>query len=424
MKFPIVVKKGSVSVKIYRVQRPARESRAEETLYTLAWYAGDKRRTQQYADLQKAKDEAQLKVEQLAAGRIESAASLGLDDARTLKEARRIAGEVPLISALEEWAKARELSGGAIIQAAEAWAARQGTAYERITVGDSVDAFIKAKERAQVNTGKTYRPLLILKEAMGGHMLDTISTLALSRWMHKRFGHPSYFNTALKRYRTLWKWSRKNGYLPRDTQTAADNVDAMKEQKGRIGIITTAQLRKALGIIQREHSHYIAPLVLACFAGLRSSEVHGQVWEDVLLEGKTKHVRVTEAKPNTPAYRLVPLCPAAVEWLMKCPDRKGPVCTNLAIERIRDILITAKVDLPENAFRHSYISHACAATGDVSRVALNAGNSYQKIHSNYRQLVTEAEGKAWFKIGPQSLRIADIERITKLNVEVANTGAA
>src|SRR5690606_38407190 len=98
--------------------------------------------------------------------------------------------------------------------------------------------------------------------------------------------------------------------------------------------------------------------------------------------------------------RLVPLCPAAVKWLMLCEDRTDFVCANMAIDRIRDIARVAYFELPDNCFRHAFITHRVAETGNVAEVALEAGNSPDIIFKHYRERVTKEEGKAWFKILP------------------------
>jgi hypothetical protein len=97
---------------------------------------------------------------------------------------------------------------------------------------------------------------------------------------------------------------------------------------------------------------------------------------------------------------------------MLCNNRTGTICPSvefkgkpqpaLAIDGIRRIAREAAPPfaLPENAFRHSYITHAVAATGDIPRVSLDAGNSPKEINRHYRELVSEAEGKMWFESVP------------------------
>jgi hypothetical protein len=53
-----------------------------------------------------------------------------------------------------------------------------------------------------------------------------------------------------------------------------------------------------------------------------------------------------------------------------------------------------------NGLRHSFISYRVALVKNVNQVALEAGNSPQVIFSNYRELVTPQDAKAWFAITP------------------------
>ena len=144
--------------------------------------------------------------------------------------------------------------------------------------------------------------------------------------------------------------------------------------------------------------HYLPALALAAFCGLRRAEIHGQDWNGIELE--RKFVRITQVKKGTPARRLVPLCPAAVEWLVPYRQKEGPICSNLAMDRIRDIARTAGHDLADNGFRHSFISYRVAVTGNIPETSIEAGNSVAMIHRHYRELATKTEAEAWFGITP------------------------
>ena len=366
----------------------------------LGWTEGGQPKRQQLADEAQAIQEARLKADQLAAGRVEGA-SMTRGDRDELQAIRKLCGDTPPLTALDEWRKIRDLTQGNPLAAAEAWAARNSSAYERISVAGAVKDFLKAKERAGVDTASSYKKILpTLALAFVDRMIDTVSSKELQIWMHERYPHPVTFNTARKRFVSLWRWCRKQGHLPRDVQTEAEQLDSAREEHAQIGVINAETFTKLLEYFRVQHPKYLAPLVVAGFCGLRRSEIHEQVWEDIAFERKI--LRVTKAKRNTPARRIVPLSDAAVEWLKLCDERKGPICDNLAIDRIRDIARVAGFELPENCFRHSYISHRVAQTGNVAETSLESGNSPAIIFRRYRELFAKAEGETWPCIRPSN----------------------
>jgi len=131
---------------------------------------------------------------------------------------------------------------------------------------------------------------------------------------------------------------------------------------------------------------------------MRRAEVQGQKWEDIHLD--RGFLRVSAAKPRTPARRQVPLCEAAKAWLLRDARGEGAVCGNLAIDRLRDIARTAGRSLARNGFRHTWISARVEITGDIPRTALEAGTSVAKIHQHYRELLRPEEAAAWFAVMP------------------------
>lgn len=342
-------------------------------------------------------EEARLKAAQLAEGRVE-AADLTRSDRDELLAARELCEGLPLVAALQEWKRARDLTGGSIIAVAEAWASRVTETFEEISIQQAVAGFIAAKERTGVDVKASYKKVLpTLVTAFGDRSLRSVSARELNAWMETRHPNPVTRNTVRKRLVTLWRWARKQGYLPRDAISEAEHTDTAREQDAAIGVISGPTYAALLAHFRAKHPEYLAPLAIAGFCGLRRSEIHAQTWEDIHLD--RKFVRVTAAKRNTPGRRLVPLCEAAIAWLKLCKHRQGALCTNMAMDRIRDIALGDSFELPDNCFRHSFISHRVAQTGNVAETALEAGNSPQIIFRHYRELV--AEGEAWFRITPE-----------------------
>lgn len=424
--FPVSIRRGSVVTKIYRVRRVVKLAAGpvKQELFTAAWHVGGVRVTRQFPTYAAAHAEASMKADQLAAGRIDAAATLTAEDGSTLSAARKLCGSVPLMAALQEWAAARRLCEGPILPAAEAWAASKAPKFKSVSLGEVINAFIADKDKAGKEGERTYRSKLKpLIERFGAEApLDSISSHQLSDYL-AQFADGVTRNDMRKRARTLWRWARAFHYLPANLPLAVDATERAKEKATDIGIINAATFSALLEFFRAEHPEHLAALVLAGFCGIRADEIHGkrsdrslrQTWEDVHLDKRI--VRVTIAKVNTQAWRHVPLCDAAIEWLLLCPERKGDLCEAGALEKIRYLVHHATNDdgsarfrpLPDNCFRHSFISYRIALTGNKPQVALEAGNSVVEIDRRYRVPVTKEEGEEWFAIRPK--RGAEVVRL-------------
>jgi integrase len=404
-----------VAVRIYRVERPAERNRAARQFYTVAWHdAGGARRTKQFAELEAARAEAKFKAEALAGGRSEAAASLSMDDVALIAQVRRVAGKTPPLAALEEWARAKALCGEHLLTAAQAWADSK-RATKSATVEEAVEAFLTAKRRAGVAM-KSYEAFLPhLAADIGAAPISTVGAATLEDWIHERYGdeetetaNPATYNTGRKRCVALWRWARDKGLVADTVKTQADLIEPMREGSQRIGIMTVDTFARVLALLRDHHPDHLAVAVLAGFAGLRRSELHAQAWGDIDLARGL--LRVTSAKKGTAAYRLVHLCPAAVEWLTLAarPDKdeaRGitPISPAWGVDRVRAFAREAKLTCPENGFRHSFVTYRCAATGNVAETAQEAGNSAAVVFKHYRELVSKDEGAAWFALTPSAV---------------------
>lgn len=436
-----IVKRGSVSVKIYRVKHAGARA---GVVYTVAWHAGRGRQTRQFADPEQARFEAALKADQIAAGMVDAARAFSGDDARVLDEARRTCGQVPILAALDEWKRARDLCHGQLIPAAQAWRDANSAAVRTITVDKAVDQFLASRVRAG-KAESTYRLLTSVrkstrttfKQDFAGRPMNTVTATHLEDWIHRVYGNlaekrpadPVTHNTVRKRLVALWRWARKQGFLPRTVQTEAERMDTANEPTARIGILDVLGFALTLEEVRTKHPEYLGAAVLAGFCGLRRTEVHAQLWADVELE--RAFVRVTAAKLNTPSRRIVPLSPAAVEWLKLAETNGGsrgeppsstvgfrqfPVAVSPAwgIDRVRTFAKAAGIPCPENGFRHAFISHRVAQTGNVAETALEAGNSPAIVFRHYRELVTKDDGKAWFELTPARTAALAAEHAAKV----------
>jgi integrase len=389
-------------VKVYRVQH-AGAATGYTHVVTYVTPAG--RRSVKIADEKTAMETARLRASQLHAGQVNIAASITGDDLATLSEARRIIGKTPLLEALGAWSKAISLVDCDLIAACEHWKARTGTAAaESLTVAEAVKRFLHYKRTNQkVNTKAGYeRSLPGFVEALGDQPIATVSPEQIDGYLAK-FENGVSRNSHRGRIVSLFRWGRMRGLLPLDVLTTAERSGRARVQRVEIGLVTPDELRRAFALVEAKapkerRNEYLVALSLAAHCGLRRAEVHGQDWKDIDLARGL--LRVTSAKANTAARRYVPICPAGVAWLLPYRKEAGAVCSNLAVDRIRDICRTAKLDLADNGLRHSFISARVVVTGDVPATSLEAGNTPRMIHGHYRELLRKDEAAAWFAVAP------------------------
>jgi integrase len=165
-------------------------------------------------------------------------------------------------------------------------------------------------------------------------------------------------------------------------------------------------MRKLLSVAETD---FVPVLAIGAFAGLRTSEILSLDWRDVRL--KERVIKVVHRKARCAGTRLAPIPDNLFAWLSALAKKTGPVWPRGVEWKERERTMTAAQNatadaarlLPwrRNGLRHAFCSYRVAATQDVPRTALEAGNSVSTIFAHYRALAAEAEGKGWFAIMPQ-----------------------
>lgn len=396
-------------MKIYAVKSV---TNASGKAYVLAWSTAEGRKIQKFADPAEAIREGKVKAGQIAMGQT-VAAGMSSSDRDELHAARLIAGTTPLLAALREWQKISEITKGQGLAAAQLWAQRNAAGVNRILAPAAVEKFIALKDRAGKQGTRTYgSKLKPIKAQFETRYLDAIVAADWTAYL-EQYQNGVTRNDFRKRAIALCRWAQKAGHLPRGIVPEIELTDRANEEATEIGTITPETYAKVLAFIREKHIHHLAAVVLAGFGAVRSDEIHGkrgerdqhgelakrQTWEDIDLA--RRHLNVSVAKKNTPAWRLVSLCDAAVEWLSLCPNQKGFVCQAGAMEKVRAVLIEAGFQLPDNCFRHSAISYKIGVTSDKPATATWAGNSVSEIDRRYRRPMTKEASEAWFSIRPK-----------------------
>jgi integrase len=396
IRFPIVVKRGSVAVKIYR------DKKTTGTYYRVAYHIGGKRHRLHFNDLEKATSEAEAKAAQLSRGDIDAAQLTG-EDRLVYGRAVEAAKEhgAPLDAVALEYSAARKLLDGvSLIDAARFYARHHGRGIARKPVVDAVEALIAAKTAKGVSAAYL-RDLRYRLGVFGEAFHCDVSSIApddVASFFDGLKLSPRSHNNFLCALRTFLRFAQKHDWLSKEVDLLS-RVERRNEKPTPVEIFTAKELAALLVHAAPEVATCIA---LGAFAGLRSAEIQRLAWSDI--ERRPGFIEVAADKAKTATRRIVPITESLARWLAIAPrngecvwPHKSKNSFFVAMRRGAD---KAKIRSKPNALRHSFISYRLAELQDVNRVALEAGNSPQMIFRHYRELATPEQARTWFSIAP------------------------
>ena len=408
--WPRRIKRGGGLATIYRTKNRGR------TLYQVGYWVGSIFARKSFAKYPDAYSHAEQQATLVKAGQY-GVARMQDADRESFVAAERLAKELqtPLLEAVKSWhAATKALNGtGSLLEAAKEYATRHQDKSPKMTVAEVVEEFLAAKDqdKASYHYLKTLRSTLCPTPPDGKRRnsfadafktyIGRINAKEIDAWLRRRGVSPRTRKNLLLTIRTLFNFAKSQGYLPKNQPTEADSVITPKVADGEIGVFTSEQLFGLFIGTKRHpaHEEYKLWLALGAFTGLRTEELKRLDWADVSLS--RGYVEVREQNSKTGARRLVQIQPNLAAWLSGCAKRSGPVFPrNRADERVHEYARRLGVYWPNNALRHSFATYRVAATQDIARVALEMGNSPAIVVKHYRELATEAEGKAWFSITP------------------------
>jgi integrase len=393
VKFPHIVKAGNAVVKIYRGKAHGYD------LFTVVHYRDGVRRRQTFGNYANARSHAQEVATQIAHGQL-NVLSLTNSDRDNYVAAMNLLEPfgVPLHSAVEEYVAARShLHGESLLSAVKEHASRRRHVIEK-SVGEIVDEMLAAKK----HDGLSSRYLYMLRSDLTRFKnsfqtnIGSISSRVIDDWLLAQNVTARTRNNLRAAVITLFNFAKSRGYLPKGQPTEADDVRRAKDRGGKIGILTPKELAGLIVSTPDEIKLYLA---LGAFTGMRASEILRLDWGDVNFE--RGHITVAADKAKTATRRLVPIQSNLMQWLTPYRGRRGKVVSHRADYRAIAFANKRGLTWPHNCLRHSYATYRLAAVADTARVALEMGNSPQKLMTNYRELADEHEASAWFAISPR-----------------------
>ncbi len=450
--FPVVVKRGSVSIKIYRT--PTHDCER----FTISYYQDGVRQRPSFSTFDAAKAEAEAVASRLASTdaavlKLTSADSSAYQRARQHLDPLGVAIEI----AAAEFSDAKKKLGDvSLSQVVEFYLKRHPKKLESRSVQSVADEFIKTKAA----DGLSERYIESLRWALPKFTsafrcnIGDVTAPEVDDWLRQTGLSPRTRNNLRTTVQTLFSYAKARQYLPKD-HDEIEHVPVAKDRGGKIEILTPGEFEE---ILDHAGERLIPFLVIGAFAGIRHAEIQRLDWKDIRFEDGIIEIHAGNAK--TASRRTVPILDNLRRWLLPRQQELGLVCPlrNVAseLQRIskrinqarraiwaqanhvtaaelkrnnrlaREQATTSKKspkqkgEVPpgaetaksegwepfvwkHNGLRHSFISYRIADIKNVAQVALEAGNSPQIIFSNYRELVRPVDAQKWFSIVPKQM---------------------
>ncbi|NBV24630.1 MAG: site-specific integrase [Proteobacteria bacterium] len=407
---PILVKRGSVTVKIYTESNSVNGATYQQ--FTVVYYDGTQRKRKKFGKLADAKREADLVATKLSRGEHQVLQLTSTDRMIYLEAMERLRPfQRPLNLAVREYTSAIEQlpDGITLKEAVDFFRRRNSSSAQKRTVRQVADEMLAAKRTAKLSEVHLKDLECRLNRFADAFQMNIagVSSSMIQAWLDAMKGSGRTKVNYLRVVSSLFRFAVKRKYLPKDAIEEIEAVEQVKEGGGEIEIFAPEEMQEILNAASPEMLPWLA---IAAFAGLRTAEIHRLDWSGVNL--LQKHIEIKAAKAKTAARRLAPLTDNLAVWLGPYAQPVGKVTSYTSwwnqfgklsdeVNRLRK----ERGDLREfawkhNALRHSFISYRVADTQNVAQVALEAGNSPQMVFSNYRQLVTPEAARAWFAIVP------------------------
>lgn len=325
-------------------------------------------------------------------------------------------------AACREYATARALIGdtGTLLDAAEYFRRSRPSAVKQISVSDAVAEYIKILEHDNLS----YRHIKDVKNRLKNRFavdfnvpLPEVTTADMNKWLRGLPLAPRTRNNYRDRILAFFRWAQGEGYLRKDVKTEADALKKVKapttihifsppEQLATLldGAETLAQSKKDSE--RKKGWSCIHYLVLGSFPGVRPQEILRMSGANVRFQHNDIEVLPAQAKgqKHRPGRRrLIPIQPNVRAWLEAYPPPEGKLVMFKTPKFVRELARKVKVPWHHDIMRHSAISYAVAATGNVDLVALWSGNSRDVIYESYLNQVTPAEATAYASIMPKNV---------------------
>ena len=393
--FPVTIKKGHATVKIYRMKQ------REGWNYAVAYISPSGRIKRNFADLDLARREAATIAHNLAGGDLEALKLTGRERQLYVAANEAIAHTgLPLDVVAREFAAAYKVLGrDAILEAAKYFKANAESNLPDVLVKDAVEKFASAKNAEGLS--KLYQKdiRVILTNGMAAHFqcnLGRVTADDLRDYLNAKTCGPVAKNNHRRLIVALFNFAKAQGWLDKGSATAADALGSYKVKEKDVEIYTPGELAKLLEHADADFLPYVA---LLAFGGIRREELHkGLEWSAVDFAAGTIIVPAAIAKTGKKRKIAVPGNLAA--WLAPYAGRTGPIFAIDPRKRMAALSKAAGVKWKRNALRHSFGSYRMESVKNAGQVSLEMGNSAAVVMAHYFEIVDAKSASAYWSLRP------------------------
>lgn len=305
--------------------------------------------------------------------------------------------------------------GGTIQQAIELYAASRKPR-ESKTIADALAQMLSEKTKAQ-------RRLKYVRQigydvrgfaaAIGSDTLTRDVTAGqINAWLHGNGWQPKTIAGKIISLQTFFAWCARRGWCDNNPTDAVERVQVDYSKPGILTPEQCARLMKAAQNHTDARARSLLPyLALSLFAGVRPEEVRRLSWKtirngELYIESaasKVRHHRVVTLSDNCRAWLALGGELPPINWqdaLALVRKAAGFECLIRAKRKGRKGVNVPGEPWPHNCLRHSFVSYSLPIHG-VAETARQAGNSEEKVHSNYKALVTREAALQFWAIMPE-----------------------
>lgn len=406
--FPLTIRKGHASVKIYEVKD--RSDRLNYTVSYMTAASGRKRKT--FAKLVLAKEDAARIAQHLADGDLEALKLTGVER-QLYVTAQRLVDHtgIPLDSAAREFARAYDILGhGGIVEAARYFKKHVETGLPEVSVSEAVARFAEAKKKEGLSKLylKDIRCLLGRFAADFQCNIGTLQSDDLRAYLNAMKTGPVSKNNHRRMLTGLFSFARNEGWLRANEKTAPERLGDYKVKARDVEIYTPAEVARLLAHADEDFLPWVA---LIAFGGIRNEELHkGLMWEAINFHAGGGYLIVSAGISKTSRKRKIDLSENLLEWLKPYRHRHGPIFNHDYRKPLKRMCEGAKVKWKRNGLRHSFGSYRMEILRNAGHVALEMGNSAAVVQKHYFEIVEKEAAERYWSIRP----VANDRKIVRL----------